>query len=373
MLFQISRSSPISIQEQLLDALRQAIMDGELQPHDQLPGELQLVEQLGVSRVTVQRAWQAAEGEGLIYKVMGKGTFVAEPRPAAVTATVGFLIPEFRGTFHSYLLAGAENVMREAGYRLHFAQTGRDIDAENQLLREMCEDEHAGVLLWPAMGDLEGRFLVDPDCALPIVLMDRPLPGSGLPCVASRNYAGALEAMHHLLALGHQQIAFVSRPHLTLWPVAERLRAYQDAMRNAGLQPAPPLLVGPGDEMSTYHAETQAYTEDIAFLAQRLRQPDRPTAIFAMNDLMALQVLAAANQANLRVPDDLSLVGFDNLDMMAHVDPPLTTVEQTPGRIGVAAASLLLLLMTGQRLATDLSLLPTRLIVRRSTTSLLGR
>jgi DNA-binding LacI/PurR family transcriptional regulator len=156
-----------------------------------------------------------------------------------------------------------------------------------------------------------------------------------------------------------------------LWPIAERYRAYQDAMREAGLAPLAPVLVGAEAELGTREAQEQyarARGQEITPLAVILRQGDgRPTALFAENDLMALQALQAARHAGLRVPKDLSIVGFDDLDFVSQISPPLTTVRQDPTMIGARAAQCLLNLINEEPACEELDLLPTELIVRGST------
>ncbi len=370
-LFRLTRDSSLPLHRQLLNELRHAILSGELQPHDQLPGEIELVEQLGVSRATIRRAWQEAIEEELIYRVAGKGTYVAAVQPTRTPRKViGFLIPGFHSPFDSYLLMGAESVLRAQGYGLLFACTERNVDEENRILAEMCADGVAGILLWPALGNANQRYLMDPHCSVPAVLMDRPIPGLALPCVSSNNHRGGLQAMQHLLELGHTQIAFLSSPHLDLWTIAERFRAYEDAMRSAGLEPLAPIVVGTREEFKVYaehYSYLKAYHDEIEAVAGLLSQPQRPTAIFAMNDLMAFIVMRAASLAGLRVPDDLSIVGFDNLTLAEHIDPPLTTVAQDPMGIGKEAARRLLALIEGEPAQDILTLLPTELVVRSST------
>ena len=107
--FKLSRESSLPLHMQLLDELRHKIKNGVLSAHDRLPGEWEMVEVLGISRATIQRAWQAAQDEGLLYRVVGKGTFVSGPSTTSTTGeSVGFFIPEYRGTFSVQMLSGAE-------------------------------------------------------------------------------------------------------------------------------------------------------------------------------------------------------------------------------------------------------------------------
>lgn len=365
--FQISKESSLPLHIQLLDELRRKIMSGEFKSGDRLPSEWELVQALDISRATIQRAWQAAQEEGLIYRVTGKGTYVADQSTNDGRMTVGFLIPEYHSTFAAQMLGGAEGVLRKHGYNLMFAQTDRDIAEENRLMQEMADNGICGFLLVPAKGDATGRLPATMSHDMPIVLMDRPINGLSLPCVTSNNYEGGRQVMQHLLDLGHRHIMFLARPHMDLWPVSERYRAYQDALKLADIEPSPAFLIGTEYEMSSREAYIQKDNEEIAPLLKLLQGPDRPTAIFAVNDWMAMRALHAAAQLNLRIPEDLSLVGFDNLDITEYINPPLTTVAQEGALMGAEAAQRLVAIIEGQPAQNIVTLLPTSLIVRSST------
>lgn len=368
-MFTISKNSPIPLHTQLLNELRHAIFSGKLKPHEQLPGEYALIEALNISRSTVQRAWQTAQEEGLIYRVPAKGTFVAEVSTATPAGRfIGFIVAEFRYAFDSHLFRGAEELLQAHGYRLLFAQSNRRIEEENRLIHEMCSEGVAGILLWPVAESAHRRYATSPECSVPIVLLDRPIDGAMLPCITSQNYEGALEAMQHLLDYGHRAISFLAWPPVEdLLPIAERLRAYRDAMTRAGLTPRPVIQLGEPLEAVNYQRYAHEAHQDVAFLVETLRQPDRPTAILAMNDLVALLVLRAAEQVGLRVPDDLSVIGFDNLEITEHVQPRLTTVNQDTALMGHEAVRRLLALIDGEKPQRIFTMLPTRLVVRDST------
>ncbi len=369
--FQLSKNSSLPLHIQLLDELRHKIMTGELQPHNQLPGEWELVQTLNISRATIQRSWQSAQDEGLIYRIAGKGTFVAEPVEAPSERNiVGFIIPEYRGTFAMNLLGGAEQILRKANYNVHFASTDRNIAEENRLLTELKDDNACGVILVPVRGSIQNRMLTSGEINMPLVLMDRPLNGVVLPCVSSNNYAGGLQAMKHLLDLGHKNILFVARPHMDLWSVSERYRAYQDALRLSGEEPRPPFLIGADTEMSSYEAYLSHDDSEVQPLIEKLQAKTRPTAIFAVNDWMALKVQRAIELAGLNNPDDISVIGFDNLDIAQFQSPPLTTIAQDASLMGAEAARRLITLMEGETTREIVTLLPTKLYERESTAPL---
>jgi GntR family transcriptional regulator of arabinose operon len=366
--FQVSKTSALPLHIQLLDDLRHKIMTGALQPNDRLPGEWEIAEELEISRTTIQKAWQGAEEENLIYRVHGKGTFIAGMRAAnTIRAAIGLVLPDFRSTASSHLMHAAERVFRRKGYRVQVAGSEYSIAEENRVLLEMQRDGLAGYIVWAVQSEKHDRLISELSQSTPTVLLDRPVSGLHLPCVTSNNYAGGMQAMSHLTDLGHRNIAFLARPHLQLMPVADRYRAYRDALYAIGETPAEPILIGNDEELSSYNAYLTDDDASLTPLVKRLRQPDRPSAIFAVNDWMAMRILRAATSIGLRVPEDLSLVGFDNLDISKSLTPPLTTVAQDSDVLGAEAARRLLDLIDGEPMREVFSLIPTQLMVREST------
>lgn len=369
--FTISKTSPLPLHTQLLDDLRHKVLTGIFKPHDQLPGEWELAERLDISRATIQKAWHSAEEENLIYRVPGKGTFIAEQQISkSIRASVGLVISDFRSTSAVHLLRGAERILRQKAYRLEVASTEYSIEEQTRVLKRMRDDGIHGCVIWAVKGTDNLGFLSQLSKSVPIVLLDRPVPRLHLPCVTSNNYAGGLQAMEYLISLGHRQIAFLARPHLDLWTVAERYRAYCDALRNIGETPAEPILIGNDQELSSYNAYLTNDEASLEPLIARLKRPDRPTAIFAVNDWMAIRILRATATAGISVPDELSLVGFDDLDVSKSLTPPLTTVAQDTDMLGAEAARRLLTLIEGEATQEILTMLPTRLIVRGSTAAI---
>ncbi|MGY0064366.1 LacI family DNA-binding transcriptional regulator [Streptomyces sp. LZ34] len=192
---------------------------------------------------------------------------------------------------------------------------------------------------------------------IPFVVFDptTELPDD-VPFVGATNWSGGRAATRHLTGLGHRRIAMISGPEDVLCCCA-RLDGYRSAMRAAGLTADQELVV------------RAPLTREAGCVAARslLALPERPTAIFAANDLQALGVYQAAREAGLRIPDDLSVVGFDDLPVVAWVDPPLTTVHQPLTEMAVAATELALTLGRGEE-APQVGLeIATTLTVRSST------
>ncbi len=192
---------------------------------------------------------------------------------------------------------------------------------------------------------------------IPYVVIDptgEPLHDT--PSIGATNWNGGLTATRHLLALGHTRIGVIAGPKGILCSRA-RLDGYRAAMDAAGV-PIDPELISHG----RFHVE-----EGIEKGRALLRLPDRPTAIFAGNDLQALGVYQAAREARLHIPEDLSVVGFDDLPVAQWVGPPLTTVRQPLVQMAVAAAELVLSMARGDEPVQTRVELATELVIREST------
>ncbi len=368
----ILKTSSVPLHLQLLNEIRRPILSGVWSPGRPVPSELTLQRQLGISRSTVRQALTAARNEGLIETVPGKGTYVSQnPSRYHTPRLVSFIIPYFRSSFDTLLFRGAESALRNADYQVIFSTSDSDPVEEDRLLQRLQHEHVAGFLLWPVMGRDSNRIaykLISQQARL--VLMDRSLPGGETDLVMCDNFNGGYAATQHLIALGHSKIAFLCRQHLNLLPIAERLRGYRQAMLDAGLPTLEPVLIAATQEITTNYAlrsYTEASGEDIQQIRRYLDLPQRATALFASNDLIAMQVLRAADMNHTRIPHDLSLVGFDDLDFCSHLTVPLTTIAQDPYQLGFEAARLLLERIEGETSPARRVILPTHLVVRAST------
>jgi LacI family xylobiose transport system transcriptional regulator len=192
---------------------------------------------------------------------------------------------------------------------------------------------------------------------IPLVVIDPTgEPAHDIPSIGATNWSGGLAATRHLIALGHRRIGLITGPPEILCSRA-RLDGYRAAMDEAGV-PVDPELVVYGD----FHVNS-----GVARAEAMLRLPDPPTAIFAANDLMALGVYQAARDARLHIPEDLSVVGFDDLPLAGWVSPPLTTVRQPLADMAASAAWLVMALSRGQEPAETRLEMATDLVIRGST------
>jgi GntR family transcriptional regulator of arabinose operon len=374
MQIKIDHNSTIPLHIQLLDQLRHFILSGQWPPGSRIPSETTLQYQLNISRSTIRQALHNAEADGLIERVPGKGTFVSlAPANSHNLRLIGYVTVDFLSSDFQYqLLSGAETAAKARGYRIVFCNSNNDAAEEDRLLNQLLQDKVGGILIWPILNDDPGRtlFQLALQDTLPLVLVDRTFPNLTCDFVTSKNYTGAYTAVQHLIKLGHQRIVFLSHPFVRVLPVAERLRGYKAALQDANLEPLEPQFISTSHEVCTkdaLDAYRKAAGSEIEQIVRYLENPARPTAIFAVNDLVALLTLKAASLVGLHIPGDLSVVGFDDLDIVAHVEVPLTTVAQNAFALGKCAAELLIDRIEGYSGPPRREYLPTQLRARAST------
>ncbi|WNV85141.1 LacI family DNA-binding transcriptional regulator [Umezawaea sp. Da 62-37] len=254
------------------------------------------------------------------------------------------------------IIRGVEQVVRPHGLAVTLTEMRGEHTPESLWARQMLARRPVGVIAVSA--DLsEAQHAQLASRSIPLVALDPTgEPLHPIPSVGATNWAGGLAAARHLLELGHQRIAMINGPGEFLCCRA-RVDGYRAALDAAGVPLDPELLrAGP------FYFETG---RDQA--RELLRLPDPPTAIFAANDLQAFGVYDAARTAGVRVPDDLSVIGFDDLAFTQWSEPPLTTVRQPLLEMGAKAAGFVLDLAAGRQPEADRVELPTKLVVRRST------
>lgn len=375
----ISQNSVVSLHSQLHNQLRQLILSGRWEIGSRIPSESTFTRALKISRSTVRLALQQAEIEGLIERFPGRGTFVASQTKGRDRRLIAFVTHLFDSESLLLMLKGAENAARMRGYQLILNQVENHQD-EIETLHRLNSEPIAGILIWPdanastpnAANEQHYRQIT-----LPVVTIDRFIHGMECDCVTSDHYGGALAVMHHLLGLGHERIVFLTHYLQDLLAVKERYRAYCDALLAHGLQPLQPWLVGqPGNEISASYALRASVGENSAELQQiknyMLTAQPAPTAIFALNDYIAIIASRAMKLLNYPIPDAISIVGFDDIDLAAHLDVPLTTVAQNPFAVGERAARRLFDRLEGHSDPVVCECLPTELRVRYSTAAPAG-
>jgi LacI family transcriptional regulator len=313
----------------------------------------------GVSVATVSKVingrWGVAEDtstrvRAVIEDLGYQASLVAQSLRSHKTNVIGVLVADIE-PFSAELLKGVARAIRGSGYELVvFSGCGRADDQvgwERRYLQRMSGTLCDGALLVTPSS-------VDVTYGAPVVAVDHNVASSALPTVDSDNLKGAVSATEHLLELGHRRIGFLAGRR-DLESARLRERGYRTALRRAGIRIDASLI-----RVGGYQTDT---AEEAA--RQLLERDDRPTAIFAANDVSALATISVAGALGVTVPDDLSVIGFDNVPEAALSEPPLTTIEQPIRQMGFDAAQILIRLIAKQQVPEH-TLLPTRLVVRGS-------
>ncbi len=271
------------------------------------------------------------------------------------TGLLGFLTNEIVNPFTAEVCQAMTEEAAEHGFTLLTAVTGGREERFVAMLTELRRHQVDGVVVTPpSTPRTEAALteLVEGGTPLTTIGIDLRSAGAGFVSVDTRS--GAVDAVRHLLDLGHRDIAYVGSDDPSV--AQGRLEGYRAAMQAAAVVPDPAFVTG--DSLDR---------EGGVRALDRLADLDRrPTALFTVNDVMALGVLQAAYARGLRVPEDLSLVGFDDISMASHASPPLTTVSQPKAELGRAAARSLVAQLTGDGIP-DPERLTCTLIVRSST------
>src|SRR5690348_448976 len=272
------------------------------------------------------------------------------------TGLVGVTTPVVHHSYFAVILDGAGEALYEQDMRMVLCPTHHEHDREASLLERLMQGTTDGALLilpeespdeLAALHEHGYRFVI----ADPLKQLDERVP-----TVSAAHSMGAGEAVEHLLSLGHRRIAAITGPRGWI-ATEERLRGYRAALAAVGVMPDPRL------EVASDFSDRGGFQAAEALLDL----PDPPTAIFAFNDMLAIGAMQAARARGIRIPQELSVVGFDDTFEASIVTPTLTTVRQPLAEMGRMAVALLVRLLHNQRIEALHVELETRLVVREST------
>ena len=370
----VDRSLPGEVYRQIADKIRSAMSRGDLKPGEQLPGVRETARLFGVSTTTAHKAYAQLSKEGLLYRRRPRGTFVsssvrlAEARPRVQVAS---FLPL------TALFSLFSDIVRALSQQLHVL--GLDLTLKDDYdwsraefldhVRRLDREGAAGLVLYPSGPCLDGADLdeVLGDLRAPVLLVNWGAP-TGFHAVAVDETQGVALAVRHLYVLGHRRIGYVDFvPTRPSWHLDVRRKAFLETCRTLGVTVAQEdvyacRLADWGDTRLVHPAWRRE-------LAGWLQRADRPTGLACFNDTMAVTAWAAADDAGLRVPEDLSLVGFDNEVFAESWRHPLTTIDPRCEEVGRIAAQRLAALIEGRtdRKAPQCTRVTPRLVIREST------
>lgn len=351
---------------QLKQQLTWLIASRQIQPGEKLPSVRQLAHHLGINLHTVRAAYRKLEDEGLVATRHGWGTVVlefdpfrvAQQAPGIRTHTVGVLVPRLSNPFYPLFLQGVEDIARQNHTLLFICNTDDDPAAGQAYLDQLIAKQADGLIVAPCgLGyprEINLTSLRPAGSPVPIVYVDRP-DETGYAVLLDSEGAG-YAATSHLVEHGHHKIGLVTC-YLDTPAVRQSYQGYVEALEVTGLNECPEHI-----------ATATAFTIPAgrASTHQLLGTSDPPTAIFAAGDVLAVGALQAIKERGLRIPEDVALIGYNDLDIATLVEPPLTTVAAPVRDMGAMAMEMLQRLVAGEVVREQRVTLPTKLIIRRS-------
>lgn len=313
-----------------------------------------------VSRVLNASGPVSEKARRLIREIAGRMRYVphsgARSLITSKTETLGVLLPDLYGEFFSEVIRGMDDTAQKNGFHLLISRAYADRHGIETAIRAMRGRVDGVVAMSP---DLDAESLLSLPSTIPVVLLCSVSRGNEIDSLTIQNARGAREMVKHLVSLGHRRIAII-KGSARNYDAAERLRGYRMALREAGIAPDASLeLVGNFTESGGYEAAVE-------LLATR----DRPTAIFAANDSMAIGALSALRESGVEVPNEMAVAGFDDIPLARYMDPPLSSVHVPICELGARAVELLLHGITHKNdHARRRERVSTKLVIRRSTGS----
>jgi LacI family transcriptional regulator len=272
-----------------------------------------------------------------------------------ITHTIGIILPDSANPYFAEVVRGIEDTSFEQGYSVILCNSDNDLEKEHHYTNVLVEKQVDGIIFVAAGLSAENIRALQAR-GVPLVLVDRLVPEVQVDNVLADNRHGGWLATRHLIELDHRAIACIAGPR-GVRPSRERIDGYRQALEAAEIGFDPRWIVE-GDFQ---------YESGYVGAKKLFNQRPSPTAIFACNDLMAIGAYRFAHENNLQVPEQLSIIGFDDVCLAAYTNPPLTTIRQSKHEMGSRAATLLLERIAHQDLQARQEVLDTQLVIRGST------
>jgi len=268
------------------------------------------------------------------------------------TLTIGFVLPDLLNPYYANLARQFEDLCFAKGYMVFVCDTRHSEEKERRVIESLRANQVDGVAILYDRGATKSLAMLH-EASIPVVVMEQVV--KDMDYVVIDDFKGGVQGTKHLLSLGHQKVAFIRQESPTTSTL--RYEGYLSAMQHAGVEIDPTYTVNCGTDFS----------DGIEAMRKLLTLPERPTAVFAHNDVMALNAMYAIREAGLRVPEDISVIGYDNIAQSAISNPALTTVAYPKFEMGAWSAQRLFERIENPDTVPLQYVIPTELIVREST------
>ncbi len=336
----IDAEKPIPKYLQLKDIIKHYFKKEHYEPSQKIPSENDLMKQFNVSRNTVRQALAELVNEGFIYKKHGSGSFFSGKmhEDQEHSYLIGVITPNIPSYIYSKIMEGIDDVAHKRRYNIVLGSSKGSPEKELVCLEQLLEKDVEGLLVEPSGGFREIQeskiFRLLKELTIPVIFMDWAINDPDVSYVSLDDVEGGFRATSYLIEAGHRRIACIyPDDHI---PGIQRYQGYRNALETYGIKydsrfdkPSTILRWNEGDEICMRMKELISLGDD------------RPSAVFFFNDAAALRGYAVIREAGLKIPDDISVIGFDDSEMAALADVPLTSVIHPKYRIGKWAAEIL--------------------------------
>ncbi len=276
------------------------------------------------------------------------------------TRTIGLLLPDISQPFFAQVVKGIEAVARLRNYTLIMGCAFYDIEEEKRQLNSMLDQNTDGIIFFCGY-DSYGHIKRVHDSNIPVLVLDREIDNKDIPSVLVDNFAAMESAVQYLYDLGHRKIGFITFPFENQTTIRRRYEGYCSALKKNGLAYNPDFVII--DEQMRLQELKGTY----AVIKQKVEEKKIPTAIITLADFLAIGAMKAVKEVGLSVPNDISIMGFNDEMICAFSDPPLTTVKQPKKLMGETAANLLIDIIEKKKIENKNIILNTEIIIRGTT------
>lgn len=334
-----------SLHRTVADALRHRVTAGLLAGGSKLPTLRKIADEFAVSTMTVRQAIRMLELEGHVYRIPGVGAFVRPQAPTRSTTQrmLAFAASDLASAFEMGIARGIEKACQKRGWSIQILDAQHDVEIEKRNMRRLPDAGSEGAMILPTWGNnrcVEALFRLQ-QTGFPLVLVDRIPAGLQADLVESDHAEGAYIATRHLLAHGHRRVFMLTPPPLVS-SIAARIQGYERALLEANIEPQPEWKVWLNLELQASAFEQhRRWLGGYTAMMPVLKKATMPVAVFAVDPYTAWGVYEACRELGLQIPQDVSVVGFDESEITQAMRPPITIIQQRTDDIGAAAVELL--------------------------------
>jgi LacI family transcriptional regulator len=300
-----------------------------------------------------------------IDKLGYKPNLLAQSLRTRKTKTIGAIVYDISNPFVARIVKGMEEVAKKRGYIMVLGCTFNDAEEEERQISVLINQFIDGLLIISGK-DNAAIYKKTAMKKVPIVFVDRELKDTGNACVVIDNILAAKKAVDYLVSLGHKEIGYISYPVCSQTIIANRFKGYCEGLKSNNISYNEDFVIIDDAYMNQ---ELEGKDMDITFdlIKAYISKRKLPTAFITISDIIAYGLLKALRVKNIKVPQEISVIGFDNIIFDNYVCPPLTTVKQPKRLMGITGMNLLLDIVEGKEVEKKKIILPTKIIVREST------